>query len=105
MVKVSKFRRKNGNWYLRYWIAGRPVDESARAKSEASAETFRIKRELEINAGIQPLRHAQLGDLIGPYLDGLPPKSSESHRHEARRITEKGMLSLDAQENTRSEAE
>ncbi len=86
MVRVSKFKRKNGNWYVRYWVAGRPVDESARATSEAAAESFRIKRELEINAGIQPLRHAQLSDLIASYLDSFPPGSSASHRHEAGRI-------------------
>lgn len=86
MVKVSKFRRKNGNWYLRYWIAGRPVDESARAKSEAAAESFRIKRELEINAGIQPLNHAPLTDLVASYLEFFPPGSAASHKHEAERI-------------------
>jgi len=27
MVRVSKFRRPNGYWYVRYWIGSDPVDE------------------------------------------------------------------------------
>lgn len=35
MIRVSKFRRRSGHWYVRYWIGGRACDESARTKSEA----------------------------------------------------------------------
>jgi integrase len=88
MVRVSKFRRANGNWYVRYWMGGNPVDESARTKCESAAERYRIRREIEINAGIQPLKHAEVSQLVGPYLESLPPKTSASHRREARRVLE-----------------
>lgn len=88
MVRVSKFRRPSGYWYVRYWVAGRPVDEAARTQSEQLAESYRLKREMEVNAGIQPLRHAQLRDLVRQYMDALPPGTSSSHRREAERILE-----------------
>jgi len=86
MVRVSKLRRKNGYWHLRFWMNGRSLDESARTQSEAVAETARIRREMEINAGIQPIQHGDAAELIGRYLDSLPPGTSKSHKHEARRI-------------------
>lgn len=86
MVRVTRFKRKNGVWYVRYWLSGRPVDESTRTKSEAAAESIRVRRELEINAGIEPLSHANVGGLIPKYLAALPPGTSEKHRHEASRV-------------------
>jgi hypothetical protein len=53
MIRVSKFRRPNGYWYVRYWTGAQPLDESARTKSETQAETYRLRREIEINAGIR----------------------------------------------------
>lgn len=86
MVRVTTFRRPSGHWYVRYWIGGKPVDESARTKSESAAERYRIRRELEINAGIQPLKHAEMRNLVARYQGVFPPGVSTSHRHEARRI-------------------
>lgn len=86
MIRVSKFQRQNSHWYVRYWMGGRPIDESARTRSEVGAETYRIRREMEINAGIQPIRHADLVDLTGRYIESLPPDTSDTHRREARRI-------------------
>lgn len=86
MIRVSKFRRPQGYWYVRYWIAGRAVDESARTQSETAAETCRIKREFEINAGIQSIKYANLEDLLERYLATLPPNTSLTHRHETGRI-------------------
>jgi len=85
MVRISKIQRKNGYFYLRYWNAGRPLDESTRTKNEAEAEAIRVRRELEMNAGFQPLQHADVGDLIARYIASLP-FSSSSHVHEANRI-------------------
>lgn len=85
MIRVSKLQRK-GHWYIRFWIGGKAIDESARTESESQAETIRIRREIELNAGIQPLQHADLRGLIEKYLGSLPPDSSESHRHESNRI-------------------
>jgi integrase len=93
MVRVSKFRRPNGYWYVRYWIGSDPVDESARTKSETEAERYRVRRDVEINAGIQPIKHSDLDSLIIRYLEALPPGTSASHRHESRRILE-GFLEI-----------
>ena len=71
MIRVSKFQRQNSHWYVRYWMGGRPVDESARTTSEAGAETYRIRREMEINAGIQPIKHVDLSDLTSSYIESL----------------------------------
>ncbi|MDM8006006.1 MAG: hypothetical protein QUV05_07650 [Phycisphaerae bacterium] len=60
MIRVSKFRRPNGYWYVRYWSGAQPLDESARTKSESQAETYRLRREIEINAGKledPPIKH------------------------------------------------
>ena len=86
MIRVSKFRRPNGHWYVRYWRGAQPLDESARTKSETQAETYRLRREIETHAGIQPLRHGDVAELIGQYLDARPPQTSDSHRGEALRI-------------------
>ena len=86
MTRVSKFRRASGYWYVRYWLDGRPVDESARTKTESAAETYRIRREIEINAGIEPVKHADVGKLIPVYLDSMPPKTTVNHRRAAERI-------------------
>ena len=61
MTRVSKFRRSSGYWYVRYWLASQPVDESARTKSETTAEAYRVRREIEINVGVEPLKHADIG--------------------------------------------
>ena len=85
MVRVTKFKRKsNGYWYVRYWIAGRPVDESIRSRSEPTAESYRLKREIEINAGIQPVRHAALAHLLTEYLGALPPQWQTDGRRSGR---------------------
>lgn len=68
MIRVSKFRRPSGYWYVRYWLAGRPVDESARTTTESAAEAYRVRREIEINTGFEPIRHAASEQLIGLYL-------------------------------------
>ena len=73
MVRVSKFRRRSGYWYVRYWLGGRRVDEAARTKTESAAETYRIRREMEVNAGIQPLKHEGASTLIDRYIAALPP--------------------------------
>ena len=93
MVRVTKFRRPSGHWYVRFWINGQPTDESVRTKSEHIAETYRIRREMEINAGIQPLKHAEVGSLVVKYLKALPPKTSKSHLHTAQRMLE-GFLKI-----------
>jgi hypothetical protein len=86
MIRVSKFRRPNGYWYVRYWSGAQPLDESAHTKSETQAETYRLRREIEINAGIQTLRHGDVAELIDQCLDATPPQTSDSHRGEALRI-------------------
>jgi hypothetical protein len=68
MIRVSKFKRSNGCWYLRYFLAGQLIRESAKTASEHDAETCRIRRELEMNAGIQPIRHANVDQLVKAYL-------------------------------------
>lgn len=93
MVRVTKFRRSNGVWYVRYAMGGERAAESARTRSESVAESYRIRREMEINAGIQPVRHGDVGDLIGCYLEAMPPKTSPAHRGEAERIL-KGFLQI-----------
>lgn len=93
MIRVSKYQRPNGYWYVRYWVAGRAVDESTKTKSDAAAETYRIKRDLEINAGIQPIKHGEVDQLAEKYIEALPPGSSESHRREVRRILN-GLLQI-----------
>lgn len=94
MIRVSKFKRQsNAYWYIRYWIGGRPVDESARTHSEAAAESHRIRREIEINAGIQPLRHAKLAEVISVYMESFPPQTSRKHQHEVGRVLQ-GLLRL-----------
>ena len=86
MIRVSKFRRRsNGYWYLRYSLSGRLVDESTRTRGEPPAEAMRIRREIEINSGFEPVKHADVGDLIAAYLDSMPPKTTASHRRVARR--------------------
>jgi hypothetical protein len=85
MIRVSKRMRANGYWYVRFWANGRVVDESAKTKRESQAESYRLRREFEINAGVEPLRHADMNDPIDLYLDGLPPKTSEHHRSVAIR--------------------
>ncbi len=87
MIRVTRFKRKvGGNWYVRYWVDGRLVDESARTKNETEAIRVQARREVELNAGIQPIKHGDIGDLIERYLASLPPKTSKSHHHEAGRI-------------------
>jgi len=94
MIRVTKFKRKTGGyWYVRYWLSGRPVDESTRSKSESAAESYRLKRELEINAGIQPIRHADVGRLIEEYLGSRPRHGSKKHLREMRRILD-GLLEV-----------
>ena len=87
MIRVSKFKRSvGGYWYIRYWVGGRMVDESTRTKDETQATHAQIKREVELNAGIQPVRHGDVGALVDRYLSAFPPKTSLSHRREATRI-------------------
>jgi len=94
MDRVGKFKRgSNGYWYTRYRIGGRPIDESARTQDEALAEHLRLRREIEINAGIQPLQHAEMDELVRLYLECLPPQTSKKHRHEVHR-TLQGFLQL-----------
>ncbi len=93
MIRVTKFQRRNGYWYVRHWLAGQALDESTRTKSEPAAETYRLRRELEINAGIQPLRHAEIGQLIERCLEYSTPRTSEKHCHEVRRVLN-GFLQL-----------
>jgi len=86
MISVAKFQRcSNKYWYVRYWIGGQRVDESARTKSESVAESYRIRREMEINAGIYPIRHAQVKAVIPAYAAAFPPQVSAKHRHEVSR--------------------
>ena len=86
MVRVNKLKRPNGYWYVRYWIGGQVTDESTRTKSESTAEQHRLRREMEINAGIQPIRHGNVADLVERYLEVMPPQTSAAHRGEAKRI-------------------
>jgi hypothetical protein len=86
MIRVSKFRRPSGHWYVRYWLAGRPVDESARTKSESVAESYRVRREIEIGSGVEPLRHAEFSELMASYLDAMSPSNTKGHRRVAKRI-------------------
>lgn len=86
MIRVSKLTRPNGYWYVRYWVGGQAVDESTRTKSESAAEQHRLRREMEINAGIQPLKLAEVGDLIQRYLGAFPPHITAKHRHEVNRV-------------------
>lgn len=86
MIRISKFQRPNSRWYIRYWLAGRPVDESAKTESESAAEAYRIRREIEIGSGIETMRHAEIGDLTDFYIDAMPPGTSPEHTHEARRV-------------------
>ncbi len=46
MIRVSKLKRSNGYWYVRYWLSGQAIDESARTKSESAAETYHHERSL-----------------------------------------------------------
>ena len=85
MIRVMKFKRTNGVWYVRYAVDARRVAESTKTRSESASETYRLRREMEINAGIQPVSHGELGDLIERYLAAMPPVTSKSHRTEARR--------------------
>jgi len=85
MVRVTKFRRSNGVWYARYWLDGRRCAESARTQSESAAESYRLRREMELNAGIQPVRYSDVEGLAKRYLGGQPVDVSPSHRREALR--------------------
>ena len=86
MIRISKFQRPQGYWYVRYWLGGRPIDESARTKSESAAEAYRVRREIEIDTGIEPIRHADVSELMHEYVSSLAPTASERHRHEVRRV-------------------
>lgn len=86
MIRVAKYKRPNGYWYVRYFLAGQRCDESTKTTSDGAAESCWIRRELEINAGIQPVQHGDVRDLIARYLDAMPPKTSPAHRGEAERI-------------------
>ncbi len=86
MIRVTKFQRSNGYWYVRYWLAAKPLDESTRTKAEAPAEAHRVRREIELNAGIQPIQYADVGNLVDPYLESMPPKTSETHKAFSRRV-------------------
>jgi hypothetical protein len=97
MVRLSKIRRSNGYWYVRYWLGGQAVDESARTKSESTAERYRVRREMEINAGIQPLKHAEMGALIERYLNLFPPGGTAKHCHEVKAGSENLSSDLRAQ--------
>ncbi|MDM8008225.1 MAG: hypothetical protein QUV05_18965 [Phycisphaerae bacterium] len=74
MVSVSRFRRPNGYWYVRYWMNAQVVDDSARTKSETEAERYRLRREIEIGAGIQPIRHAHIDELLPVYQESFPQR-------------------------------
>lgn len=63
-------------------MGGRRPDESTKTRSESVAESYRIRRETETNAGIQPMRHAQVGQLVPLYVESFPPQTSAKHRHE-----------------------
>ena len=76
MIKVSKWKRANGVWYVRYWLNGQPNDESIRTRSESEAESHRLRREIELNAGIEPLRHEEVNELSNLYLASMPPKTT-----------------------------
>jgi len=86
MIRVTKFQRPNGYWYVRYWLSAKPIDESTRTKAEAPAEALRVRREIELNAGIQPIQYADVSDLVDPYLESMPPKTSEKHKAFSRRV-------------------
>jgi hypothetical protein len=74
MVSVSRFRRPNGYWYVRFWINAQVVDDSARTKSETEAERYLLRREIEIGAGIQPIRHAHIDELLPVYQESFPQR-------------------------------
>ena len=88
MIRVSKFQRPSGYWYVRYWLDGTLVDESTRTKRESEAESFKARREVEINAGIQPIKHSDVNDLILKYTESKPRGTSASHLNEVTRILE-----------------
>jgi hypothetical protein len=54
MIRVAKYKRPNGYWYVRYFLAGQRCDESTKTTSESGAESYRLRREIEINAGRAP---------------------------------------------------
>lgn len=86
MIRVSKWKRPNGYWYVRYWVDDRKIDESARTKSETTAEAYCVRREIEISTGFGPINHADTGELIPVYLESMPPKTTRKHKHEVRRV-------------------
>jgi len=86
MIKVSKWKRANGYWYVRYWLNGQPMDESAKTRTESKAESHRLRREIELNAGIEPLRHEEVNKLSKQYLASMPPKTTPSHSRVAERV-------------------
>ena len=81
------------SWAAIYFLGSHRSDESAKTTSETVAETCRIRREFEINVGIQPIQQAQVGKLASLYIDSLPPQTSHKHRHEVARVL-KGLLRL-----------
>lgn len=79
MIRVSRFKRGVGGCpYVRYRVGGRVVDESTKTRDEVAAERLRTKRQIEINARIQPVKYADVGDLIDRYRAALPPGTSDS---------------------------
>jgi len=66
MIKVSKWKRANGYWYVRYWLNGQPMDESAKTKAESEAESYQLRREIELNCGIEPLCHEEVNNQPRP---------------------------------------
>lgn len=86
MIRVAKYKRPNGYWYVRYFLAGQRCDESAKTTSDSGAESYRLRRELEINSGIQPLQHAEVWELVSRYLESMPPQTSAKHRQEVNRV-------------------
>lgn len=79
-IHIAKSGRSNGYGSVRDWIDGRAVDESAHTRNESAAESQRLKREIEINAGIQPIRHADVGELVETYREAMPPRTSALQR-------------------------
>ena len=55
MIRVPKWKRPNGYWYVRHWANGRKIDESARTRNQPTAASYRVRREIEINGGLSPL--------------------------------------------------
>ncbi len=86
MIRASRWKRPNGYWYVRYWVNGGKVDELVRTRSESAAVAHRVRREIELNAGYKPIRHADLGDLVEAYLTSMPPKTTADHKRVARRV-------------------